>query len=169
MSTSLKVNVKSVGLVMLVRCRSPSLGLNCHHRDTLGSSKTLLFQTWLFALFTRMRSFALSCTLLRSFALFCERSFANLRLRSFALICALLRAFACICLFLRPTAFRTTAFGNCRHTWEVLKVRFESISSYSKQFSISVSATVTIVAFQTHTQNFSVLATQFPKSQHCPR
>ena len=34
-----------------------------------------------------------------------ERSFVDLCLRSFALICV----------FLRPTALRTTAFGNCRH------------------------------------------------------
>ena len=44
--------------------------------------------------------------LLRSFAPFCAllRSFVDLRLRSFAHICV----------FLRPTAFRTTAFGNFR-------------------------------------------------------
>ena len=45
---------------------------------------------------------ALSCTLLRPLC-----SFADLRLHSFACFCA-------ICVFLRPTAFRTTAFGNCR-------------------------------------------------------
>ena len=47
---------------------------------------------------------ALLCALLRPFALFCalSRSFA-----SFALIRALLHT------FLRPTAFRGTAFGNC--------------------------------------------------------
>ena len=40
-------------------------------------------------------------------ALFCAllRSFADLRLRAFALFCV----------FLRTTAFRTTAFGNCRN------------------------------------------------------
>ena len=43
---------------------------------------------------------ALFYALWRSFALF----FSDLRLRSFVLIC----------MFLRPTAFRTTAFGNCR-------------------------------------------------------
>ena len=45
---------------------------------------------------------------LRSFALICADllSFADLRLRSFARNCALLHT------FLRPTAFRTTAFGN---------------------------------------------------------
>ena len=69
-----------------------------------GSSQTWLFQTWLFALSTRKRSFALFCALLRSFALFCRLAFA--------LICALLRA------FLRTTAFRTTAFGNCRFALE---------------------------------------------------
>ena len=42
----------------------------------------LVFQTWLFAIFTGKRSFALFSTLLRSFA--------DLRSRSFALICALL-------------------------------------------------------------------------------
>ena len=54
------------------------------------------FQTWLFAIFTRKRCFALFCTLLCSFA--------DLRLRSFALSCV----------FLRPTAFGTTTFGNSR-------------------------------------------------------
>ena len=54
----------------------------------LGSS-----QTWLFAI----------C------ALFCGLAFA--------LFCAHLRSFACICVFLRPTAFSTTAFGNCRDPW----------------------------------------------------
>ena len=53
--------------------------------------------TWSFALLTRMRSVALFCALLRSFAHFCILAFAYLRLRSFARICALLRAFACFC------------------------------------------------------------------------
>ena len=47
---------------------------------------------------------ALVCTLLRPFALFCRLAFADLRLRSFAYICV----------FLHPTVFRTTAFGNFR-------------------------------------------------------
>ena len=68
-----------------------------------GSSQTWLFQTRLFAIFTRKRSFALFCALLRSFM--------DLRRRSFALISVLLCAFAC---FLRPTAFRMTTSGNCR-------------------------------------------------------
>ena len=34
-------------------------------------------------------------------------------LRSF--VDSLLRSFALICVFLHPTAFRATAFGNCRH------------------------------------------------------
>ena len=34
-----------------------------------------MFQTWLFVIFTRKRSFAPSCALLRSFALFFLRSF----------------------------------------------------------------------------------------------
>ena len=55
----------------------------------LGSSQTWLCQTWLFAVFTQKRSFALFCTLLRSFA--------DLHSRSFALICTLLRAFTCFC------------------------------------------------------------------------
>ena len=48
---------------------------------------------------------------LRSFAIFCAllRSFADLRLHSFALICV----------FLRTAAFRTTAFGNSRFLIEV--------------------------------------------------
>ena len=47
------------------------------------------------------------CALLRSFALFCGLAFA--------LFCAqlLLCSFALNCMFLRPTASRTTAFGNC--------------------------------------------------------
>ena len=49
---------------------------------------TWLFQTWLLAILTRKHSFAL--------------------------FCAHLRSFAHICVFLRPTAFRTTAFANCR-------------------------------------------------------
>ena len=62
---------------------------------------------WLFAIFTRKRSFALVCALLLPFALFCAllrtcvcallRPFADLRLHSFALNCALLRAFAFFC------------------------------------------------------------------------
>ena len=64
--------------------------------------------------------------LLCSFAPFCAllRSFADLRLRSFALICAL---FALICVFLRPTAFRTTAFGNSRVVADIVTelIRFE--------------------------------------------
>ena len=52
--------------------------------------------------------------LFRSFAPFCAhfRSFSLFRVLAFALFCALLRSFALICLFLRPTAFRTTA-----HFW----------------------------------------------------
>ena len=50
----------------------------------------LVVSNLVFAIFTRKRSFAL----------FCGR--------------ALLPSFACICVFLSPTAFRTTAFGNCR-------------------------------------------------------
>ena len=46
------------------------------------------------------------CAHLRAFALFCRLAFA--------LFCAPLRSFALICMFLRPTAFRATAFGNCR-------------------------------------------------------
>ena len=59
-------------------------------RDTLGSSQTWLFQTWLFAFFTRklscLRSFAPFCALLRSFAFVLIRT----HLRS-------LRSFACFC------------------------------------------------------------------------
>ena len=49
------------------------------NHNNLGVSKQL-FQTWLFAIFTRKRSFVLFC------ALWC--SFAPLLLRSFALFCA---------------------------------------------------------------------------------
>ena len=48
-----------------------------------GSQQTWLLQSWLFAIFTRKRSFALLCDLLRSFVFF----FVNLRLRSFARFC----------------------------------------------------------------------------------
>ena len=68
----------------------------------MASSPTWLLQTWLFAIITRSRSFALFCALLGSFALFCGLTFA--------LFCA--RSFALFCVFLRPTAFRTTASGN---------------------------------------------------------
>ena len=57
---------------------------SCVGNGLLGNS-----QIWFFVIFTRKRSLALFCALLRSFALFC--------------VCALLRS------FLRPTAFRTTA------------------------------------------------------------
>ena len=59
-----------------------------------GSSQTLLFQIWSFAILTQ----ALFWALLRPFAL--------LRLRAFALICALLLSVL--------IAFRTTAFENIR-------------------------------------------------------
>ena len=70
-------------------------------RFTKGSSQTWLFQAWLFVIFTRMSSFVLSCALLRSFA--------DLHLRSFVLV------FYSYLRVLRPTVFRTTAFGNCRY------------------------------------------------------
>ena len=57
----------------------------------VGSSQTWLLKTWLFAFF------------------YAETLFCGL---AFALFCAHLRSFACICVFLRPTAFRTTAFRN---------------------------------------------------------
>ena len=52
--------------------------------------------------------FLCGCALLRPFAFFCRLAFG--------LFCAHLRSFARICVFLRPTAFRMTAFGNCRIT-----------------------------------------------------
>ena len=58
----------------------------------MGAPKPGLFQTWLFAIFTRKRSFALICALLRSFAPFAL--FAYLGLHSFACFCALLRVSA---------------------------------------------------------------------------
>ena len=73
----------------------------------LGSSQMVVSKLVVWN-FTRKHSFALFCSL-RFFALF------NADLH-FALFCAHLRSFACICVFLRPTAFRTTAFGNCRST-----------------------------------------------------
>ena len=52
--------------------------------------------------------------LLRPFALFCALAIA--------LFCAHWRSFALICVCLRPTAFRTTAFGNSRLTDSVFAV-----------------------------------------------
>ena len=43
------------------------------------------------------------------FALFCGLTFA--------FFCTHLRFFARVCVFLRPAALRTTAFGNCRNLW----------------------------------------------------
>ena len=77
----------------------------------------------MFATFTQRRFSAFLfafCTLLRSFALFWAlflRTCVCALLRSFALVCALLWSFAFFALFsvfLRPTAFRATAFGNFR-------------------------------------------------------
>ena len=59
----------------------------------LGSSRTWLFQTRLFAIFAQKRSFAPFCALMNF-----------LRLRAFALICALLRSFALFCAHLRLSA-----------------------------------------------------------------
>ena len=90
-------------------------------RITTGSwefPNLFLFLTWLFAILTRKRSFALFSALLRSFA--------NSRLRSFALICTLLRSFALFCVFLRTNAFRTTAFGNSRGSQQFQIARFQS-------------------------------------------
>ena len=72
-----------------------------HHLrgTTLGSSQIWLFQTWLYAM---LRGSAL----LHSFG-------ALLRSFAFALFCTHLRSFTHVCVFLRTTAFRTTAFGNC--------------------------------------------------------
>ena len=84
----------------------PLSGGQLSHDPCLRSSQTCFFRTWLFAMFTRKRSFALFCTLLRSLALFCRLTFA--------LVCAHLRSFSCTCVFLPLTACRTTAFGNCR-------------------------------------------------------
>ena len=64
---------------------------------------TWLFQTWL--IFTR------------------KRSFADLRLRSFALICV----------FLRTTAFGTTAFGNSRNHPNFPHVRSIEYSKHAHQ------------------------------------
>ena len=63
----------------------------------LGSS-----QTWSFAIFYVETLF---CARLRTFADLRLRSFADLRLRSFALVCV----------FLHPTAFRTTASGTAEN------------------------------------------------------
>ena len=58
-----------------------------------------------------MRSFAPFCGL--AFAIFCGLVFALFCGLTFALFCVHSRSFARICVFLRPTAFRATAFGNC--------------------------------------------------------
>ena len=57
---------------------------------------------WLFATFAWKRFFALFCAFLLFYVL------------AFALFCAHLRSFAFVCMFLCPTAFRTTAVGNFR-------------------------------------------------------
>ena len=73
--------------------------------------------------FTRKRSFALLCALLRPFALFCGLAFA--------LFCAHLCPFACICVFLRPTGFRTTALGNCRKSRDLSALSYFSAIVFS--------------------------------------
>ena len=90
------------------------------HLDFLiiGSSQTWLFQTWSFAIFTWKRSFALFCALLRSFCSLSRSCVCSL-LRS--CVCSLLRSFARICVFLRPIAFRSSAFGNCRDKMKLLR------------------------------------------------
>ena len=65
-----------------------------------------------FVIFTQKHSFALFCAL--AFALFCALAFALFCGLAFALFCDHLRSFALICVFLHPTALRTTALGNCR-------------------------------------------------------
>ena len=72
-----------------------------------GSSQTRLFQTWLFAILR-------GSTLWRPFALFLRSYACTLlcTLRSFADFCGF--AFALFCVFLHPTAFRTTPFGSFR-------------------------------------------------------
>ena len=63
----------------LVTADKDQIARNLH----FGSSQTWLFQTWLFAIFTQERSFALVAPF---YALL--HFFADLRLRSFVLICA---------------------------------------------------------------------------------
>ena len=88
-----------------------------HRQDTpatkIGSSHAWLFQTWLFRDFARKRSFVPFCALLRSFA--------YLRLRSLVVICTLFKRVFCV--LLRPTVFRTTAFGIFREDtgWAVFR------------------------------------------------
>ena len=50
----------------------------CTSEFEIGSSQTWLFQTWLFAIFTRKRSFALLCAVLRTCVCALLRSFALL-------------------------------------------------------------------------------------------
>ena len=62
--------------------------------------------------------------LLRPFALFCGLAFA--------LSCAHLRSFANICVFLRPTAFRTTAFGELQRVVQVQDGKMSSTPNLSE-------------------------------------
>ena len=71
-----------------------------------------------------------------------------------ALVCAHLRSFARNCVFLHPTTFRATVFGN-----------FGLQKNEGAGCNLFVAS---LVAFQTQTQNRRVLATQFPKSHPCP-
>ena len=79
--------------------------LASERRATIGSSQTCLFQTWLFAIFTRKRSFVPFCVLLRT-------------LRT--CVCALLRPFALFCAHLRVSA--SDRVYNDR-VWELQKTK----------------------------------------------
>ena len=92
------------GCVALAARMSCNLSVNC-----LEVPKPGCFQPGCLRFLRRsalLRSFVPSCALLRSFALLCGPAFA--------LFCAHLCLFALICLFLRPTGFRASAFGNCK-------------------------------------------------------
>ena len=133
-----------------------------------GSSQAWLFQAWLFGIFTRKCSFALFCALLRSSALFCGLAFA--------LFCARLRSFARIYVFLRPTAFRTTAFGNCREVVGELLGKLEN-SGKSREFPEDLGVSDSLLATHRNRPQISGIAAiavcnyglllQLLSAQHC--
>ena len=93
------------------------------HCRNLGSSQTWLFLTWLL-------QFLRGSALLRPFALFCGLAFA--------LFCAQSHSFAHICVFLRPTAFRTTAFGNFRESTDAFKAALTKIGDLVQTFGLGL-------------------------------
>ena len=119
-------------------------------RIFLGAPRPDCFKpAWSFAIVTRKCSFPLFCALCALL---------------WTCVCALFRLFALICVFLRQTAFRMFALGNCRSSgpllvtlwsifpffsWKLLVVctRFEAIFVNFCQFSPDFSTIFTLVSF----------------------